>query len=171
MVWELIKRLGVLRYRVYEGLFALSGVALVALMLLTVADVTGRYVFNKPITGTIEISRQMMAFVILLGLALTLVKGIHVRVGLFFEKLPRNLKILAEIVADIMGLVLCSLVTWGSWTQFLDSWIVGEWMPAAVKIPWWPAKLVMPIGLCFISLEFFIRLLTHLVELTGESKN
>ena len=152
-------------------LFTVSGIALMALMLLTVADVTGRYVFNKPITGTIEISRQMMALLILLGLAFTLVKGVHVRVGLVFEKLPRRLKVPAQVVGDITGLFLCSLVAWGSWGQFWDSWIVGEWMPAAVKIPWWPAKLVMPIGFCFIAFEFFIRLFSHLIELTGEDKN
>lgn len=171
MVWDLIKRVGALRYRVYAGLFFVSGIALFALMLLTVADVTGRYVFNKPISGTIEISQQMMAFIILLGLAFALVKGVHVRVGLVLDKLPRRLQIPAEVVADITGLFLCGLVTCGSWTQFLDSWIVGEWMPAAVKIPWWPAKLVMPIGFCFIALEFFIRLLSRLIELAGLDKN
>ena len=171
VVLDLIKRLGPLRYRVYAGLFYASGIALLSLMLLTVADVTGRYVFNNPISGTIEISQQMMAFIILLGLAFTLVKGVHVSVGLVFDRLPRRLQILARVVADITGLCLCVLLTWGSWVQFWDSWIVGEWMPAAVRIPWWPAKLVMPIGFCFMSIEFFIRLLSRFIELAGLDKN
>jgi TRAP-type C4-dicarboxylate transport system permease small subunit len=165
MIRDRIKRGKEIRHTLYAGLFFLSGVVLVTLMLLTVADVAGRYIFNHPIRGNIEISMQMMAYVTLPGLAYTLIKGIHVRVSLVLERLPQKVRIEAEVLADIMGLFLCGLLTWGSWVQFWDSWIVWEFMPAAVRIPWWPAKLVMPVGFCLMAVEFGTSFFGHLVQL------
>ena len=130
MIRDPIKRSKEVRHTLYAGLFFSSGVVLVVLMLLTVADVAGRYIFNHPIRGSIEISMQMMAYVTLPGLAYTLIKGIHVRVSLVLERLPQKVRIEAEVLADIMGLSFCGLLTWGSWVQFWDSWIVWEFMPA-----------------------------------------
>ena len=41
------------------------------MMLLGTADVTGRYIFNKPILGTAEIFGILLPAIVLLGLAYT----------------------------------------------------------------------------------------------------
>ena len=162
MFWHIIKRIVGARYTVYDRLALVSAAVLLAIMLLTVADVTGRYVLNRPIRGAIEISMQMMSYVVFLCLAYTLVKGAHVRISLALDSLPQRLRIQAEVIA---GLCLCGLLVWGSWAQFRDSWVVWELMPAAIDIPWWPAKLAMPIGFFAMAFQFSAYLLSHLIEL------
>ncbi|RCV85674.1 TRAP transporter small permease subunit, partial [Vreelandella rituensis] len=46
------------------GLEGVAGATLFALMLLTTADVVGRYFFNAPILGTVELTQQMLAAVV-----------------------------------------------------------------------------------------------------------
>ena len=43
------------------ALEGVAGATLFALMLLTTADVVGRYFFNLPILGTVELTQQMLA--------------------------------------------------------------------------------------------------------------
>ena len=158
------------RYPIYASLATIGCIALMVLTLLTVADVIGRYVFNHPIKGTIEISQQLMAYVFFFGLAHTLVKGVHVRVTIALDRFPHRLRMIAEVIASIVGVFFCGLLIWASWHQFWDSFLVWELMPAAIDIPWWPAKLAMPVGFFFMALQFFVYIVSHLINLNEVRK-
>ena len=155
---------------IYAFLVSIGATALIVLTLLTVADIIGRYVFNQPIKGTIEISQQIMAYVIFFGMAYTLVKGAHVRISIALDQFPHRLRMTAEIITDIIGIFFCGLLVWGSWNQFWDSFVVWELMPAAINIPWWPAKLAMPVGFFFMALQFFVYIVSHLTNLIELAK-
>lgn len=47
-----------------------ASIILLAMMLLTVADVVGRYLFNRPVRGAFEVTELMMVVLIFAGLPL-----------------------------------------------------------------------------------------------------
>ena len=58
-------------------------IALAALGVITVVDVGGRYLFNKPLLGAIEMSEVLMAFLSFGALALAELRNSHITVDFF----------------------------------------------------------------------------------------
>ena len=79
-----------------------------AMMLLTVSDVTMRYIFNQPIAGTIEIVEYMMVC-LLLGMATCALERRLIKVGIVKERLPKKAQAIIEIVTLLAGLGLGGL--------------------------------------------------------------
>ena len=61
----------------------ISGFGIFALMMIGVAQILGRKLFNMPIYGYIDIVEIMMTFLVFLGLAYTERLGGHIRMELF----------------------------------------------------------------------------------------
>lgn len=157
-------------YKICEALVAASSVVLTALVLLTVVDVAMRNFVGQPIKGVFEISQQMMAYVVFMGLAHTLRRGGHVRVTIALERSPNKLRTTMELLASLAGMLLCVVLVRGGWSMFRSSWITREIMPAAIGIPYWTAKFAMPIGLFVMALVFLTILLDSVRRLVASSK-
>ena len=67
------------------GILALLAIAL--MMISTVADVTGRYLLNYPIPGTVELNRTLLVYTAFLTLAYAQLKKRHMRVGFVVDLL------------------------------------------------------------------------------------
>jgi len=75
---------------VEEGLLLLAAATIFFLMLLTVTDVTGRYLFIRPVEGAAEISELMLVLIIFLGLSATQRAGGHIAMEAITELLKRK---------------------------------------------------------------------------------
>jgi TRAP-type C4-dicarboxylate transport system permease small subunit len=162
---DLAQRILDLRLNMYAGFAFIAGMVTLCLVVVTVVDFVGRTWFYAIVKGGIELSQQMMALLVAFGLAYTLVKGGHVRVTLAFSRFPPKTQLVAEVFTDLMGIFLFSLLVWGGLAHFWQSWIAKEWMPAAIRIPYWPAKLALPLGFFLMGCEFIVSLIRHLAEL------
>ena len=60
-----------------------SSTALLAMMVLTFADVIGRYVFHRSIFGTAEIVEYLMVITVFAGVALTTATNDHITISMF----------------------------------------------------------------------------------------
>jgi TRAP-type C4-dicarboxylate transport system permease small subunit len=96
-----------------------AGVFLVALALLTLLDVLGRYVFSVPVRGAVELTEALMVGVIFTGILLATQARQHVTVDLLTMRLgPRGRRIqqgisllLAVCVSFLLGAVTWSQAT------------------------------------------------------------
>jgi|AntRauTorcE11897_2_1112592.scaffolds.fasta_scaffold02133_6 TRAP-type C4-dicarboxylate transport system permease small subunit len=83
----------------------LAVVMLMALMLLTCVDVAGRYLFNNPVPGAIELTRQGLAIMVFAAMPVVTWRGGHVVVDLLDRFLPsgllKGLSLLAALVISI----------------------------------------------------------------------
>ncbi len=129
------------------------------LMLLTVADILLRYLFSKPIPGTLEIGTAMLPWIVFLGFAFALAKGLHVRLTLITDRLSPRVKLWLDILAYVLGFALCVTMTYLGWNQFWKSISTGEFMLAPVPVPWWIGKMAFPIGMFVVSLQYLSSLL------------
>lgn len=87
----------------------LGGLAMVAMALMTVADVVMRYLFFSPLPGTSEHTQILMAVIVFSGLILVTREGTHIVVSLLEEPLNRwapNLYARIYLAANVLGLVL-----------------------------------------------------------------
>lgn len=92
----------------------ISAIFLASMMVLTFVDVVGRYVFNKPIFGSIEMIQFMLAITVFSGLALVNADDSHVTVELFDTQVkkafPRFQPFLVQGVSlCVMGLIVVEM--------------------------------------------------------------
>jgi TRAP-type C4-dicarboxylate transport system permease small subunit len=163
---SIIRRLEGISRRV-NGLVAVFGAVLIfAAMILVVADVSGRYLFDKPITGGIELEQIMLGYIEFLTLAYALAIGAHLRVTMVVDRLGPRTRLGADLLGALFGLTLFAFLTWGAWEHFWESWVVDEYMPSVVELPFWIPKFAMPVGMFLMSLQFLVSLIVRIAQST-----
>ena len=144
----------------------LALIALLAMMLLTTADVFFRYFFDKPILGSIEIVELLMVSVAGLGLAWCTLKSGHIRVDILISMFSKKTNRILDIInfvftAAICGFMVPSLV----WRYIEDTKM--DIRTYVLNIPEGPFVLL----LCFGYLLMFIVLIIKIVKsVSGGSK-
>lgn len=90
----------------------LLALAMGAMALITAANVLARYLTNVSLAVTEEYSVVLMVIVTLVGSALAMAAGRHVRVGYFTDMMPPRGRRMAEIVALLLAILCFGLLAW-----------------------------------------------------------
>lgn len=112
------------------------------MMLLTVADVSLRYFFNAPITGTTEITQLMMVVVVFLALAWCASNGAHVRVDLLVGTFRPRTRAIFDSITLMGALFIYVIITWRSWIESGHT----DTTTSLVGIPLKPFHYILTIG-------------------------
>jgi tripartite ATP-independent transporter DctM subunit len=145
------------------------GVSVLAVMMvLTAADVVLRYLFNRPITGAMELTEYMMAIVVSFGLAYTAVHKGHVSVDLVISRLTDRVQALAKCITLLLCLGFFSVIAWRSvfYGEVLRS---GGYTSSALYIPAYPFAYVVAFGSAMLCLVFLVNFLENLVKVTEKA--
>ncbi len=148
-VQTVLKKMGL----VSSVLAVFGAIALFGMMLLTLADVVGRYVFNSPVLGAFEITEFLVLILIFSFLAYTQAQKTHVSVDLIFNCLPRKARTVVDIFNHAVCFLFMILITWMSALNALDLKEVGENSPN-LTIPDYPFAFFLVLGCAVTSFEF-----------------
>jgi len=135
----------------------LAEISLFCMMSLTLVDVVGRYVFNLPVAGSVELTELLMVAVIFSGIALSSVTRGHVTVDLFALALHGPLRWMQRLLGSVVSLgiiVLLAVVSWGKAAEIAD---YGD-LTAVFLIPVAPAAYLMAVMLSLTSLYHLLQL-------------
>jgi TRAP-type C4-dicarboxylate transport system permease small subunit len=152
-----------IRY-IENAMVFLCGVIFMLLLFLGTADVIGRTVFSKPITGTYEMSEVMMGAIVLLGWGYTQRQGEHVAVDLFYNMFPAKMKTISSIVTTFLTLALFVIITAKSWGIAYEN-VLEHRRFIILHFPSGPFYFLVPLGGFFICLELIIQLSKFFSEL------
>ena len=92
-----------------------GAVGLAIIVMLTFFDVVGRYLFNAPIIGAVDVIELMMGMMIYLGVGLTTHARGHIRVDLVSDRLRGRLRALCDIFTLGISIVVVALICWQLW--------------------------------------------------------
>jgi TRAP-type C4-dicarboxylate transport system permease small subunit len=106
------------------GVFA--ALVLFAMMLLTCADVVGRYFLSRPIFGAFELTEMLLAALIFAGLPLVTLRNEHVTVDVLDPITPDWLFRIQHVVACALGLLSTGYLAWRLWIRALSMDSAGE---------------------------------------------
>lgn len=105
---------GAVRRLLLKAMIALenfSSVIIFIMMLLTFADVIGRYVINKPIFGASEMISALLALAIFSGLGVLNARDEHITVELFEDPVRKLFTpFIYEIIIQVFSIVAMSLI-------------------------------------------------------------
>ncbi len=101
-------------------------IALFFMMALTFVDVIGRYVFNSPIVGALELTEFSMAIVIFLGMVLLTSQEGHVTVDLLDRFIPDKIKKIQKSAINLVNLAVMIVICWQLWIKAEDAAEYGD---------------------------------------------
>ena len=137
------------------------------MMILVVANVLGRYLFNAPITGAFEVTESLLVIIIMLGLALTQYHDGHIRVTILTRRLPHALARFAKICSLMLGAVFFVWCAYASWKFAYQSYSFNEQEWGAVTFPLYPFKFVVFVGVVLLTIQFVLDTISEIVNLSA----
>lgn len=162
------KQEGVYRWAV--EVIAWGGRVAISLMVaLVTLEVIVRKFFRFSLVGTVEMVSALMVVVVYLALSYTESKRAHVQVDLLVSRLGHRTQLVLDIVISFLVLGIYSTIIWQSWQYALDAWHVGLLYQTA-KIPVFPFRAVVPIGIFFFCVLVGLRLAATISKLLGMSR-
>ena len=118
---------------------------LVCMMMLTVTDVCLRYIFNRPIMASKEITEYMMVIVGFLGFAWCALKGMHIKVNLLVSRFSERTQAIIDTVNHIIVIGLCVLIASQAFSESLTIKELGRGSDIT-DIPNYPFYMVVFFG-------------------------
>ena len=132
---------------------------LALMMFITAADVLLRYIFNRPISGTWELTSYMMAVVVGFGLSYcALVKGL-ISVEVLTSRFSPGVQAVLNCITYFFSFCFFSLVTWQS-ILYIKLMFESNLVSAVLLIPTFPFIAALALG----SLVFTMVLLADFLE-------
>jgi TRAP-type transport system small permease protein len=113
-----------------------------ALMVLTVIDVGGRYLFNRPLTGAPEIIQASIVGITFLQIPFVQFMDQHLRVTVFHDKMGNKAKNAINVIGYFLGAFLFALICYSGWGLLMKAIEIGEYdgTPASLMVPTWPVR-------------------------------
>jgi TRAP-type C4-dicarboxylate transport system permease small subunit len=128
---------------------SLAAVALFAIMMLTLVDVTGRKMISQSVPGSLEVTELLMVVVIFAGLPLVSLAGEHVVFDSLDPWLPARVRRVQGLCVDMVCVLGLLGIAWVMWTMAGQRAGDGE-TTAQLKLPIAPFVYGMSV-LCAVT--------------------
>jgi TRAP-type C4-dicarboxylate transport system permease small subunit len=142
----------------------MSLVALVGMTLVTVIDVAGRYLLNRPLPGALELSELLMVFLVFGAFAVTELRNGHIDIDVVVTRLPPRGRALSESLAALLSTAFWGAITWRTALHAQNVWQAGETTPN-LSLPIAPFVWVATAGTLLFTLALGARALAALRHL------
>ena len=98
---------------------------LFVLTIMTTIDVTGRYLFSKPLPATYELTQLMFSITVFSGMAYFGIRKRHIRINLLLSKLPLAAQEVVDTVTYLLSVGMCIVISWQAFAQAQRLYIDG----------------------------------------------
>lgn len=150
---------------VNRGLHYVAGALIAIMMLFTVYNILGRWLFSAPLSGTVELTQLSMVAIVYLGLAYAQHQDDHISVDLLYTRFGPRGRAVFDAIAAALSLVVLALITWRLYEYSLVLEVGGR-TTAARRIPLYPLAYVAMLG----TIAFVLALLATAIERTRRAR-
>jgi len=147
------------------GTFAASGF-LVVMTFLICLDALGRYLLNRPIGFTYELTELfLMVGIVYLGTSYTFREGGHVKVEFLEKRLSPVPRLLVKILIHFLAAWFIGLLAYLTWKGMMHSYRLKHVSPGMLEFPLWYSYLVMFAGVGLLCVRLALEGIDACVEL------
>ena len=141
-------------------LVSIASIALFVMMIFTAADVVGRYIFNAPIAGTLELVEYLMAIIVPFSIVYCAQKRAHVAVELIVNLFPRRPRLTITFIMTFIGAIFVFIIGWQNY-EYIFEMKASQMTSAVLQIPVWPFIIPTAVGMFAFAVILFTRLLPN----------
>jgi len=137
---------------------AMAALLLFLMMTVTFLDVSGRYLIDRPLAGSSEMERYMLALVIFLSLPSVTVLQNHISISIVDSILPARLNHMRERIVNVFAGVAMLVVGYYMW-RYAGVLVINRDVIGASLLPLAPAAfavsaLSLVTGLTFLAMAW-----------------
>jgi TRAP-type C4-dicarboxylate transport system permease small subunit len=126
---------------------------------LTAADAMGRYFLNQPISGAYEITENyLMIFAVYFALAYAYHEGANIRITFLVSRLSSQAKLVINYFVQIFSILFILFLLVSATKMNLGRLGDIVELSKTLRIPLWPAYLIISVGLLFMGVLVFLDL-------------
>ena len=148
--------------RIYDAAGVLAGIAMIAIVLIILAQVGARLA-AYPLRGGAQFAGYAMAAATFLALPHAFRRHAHIRITILLQALPGR----ARLILDVMGLTVATVIgawfAWWAWDLAYISWEIGEISQGDVAVAMCIPQIVMVVGGALFALSLLHTLIETLV--------
>ncbi|MBN9310495.1 MAG: TRAP transporter small permease subunit [Devosia sp.] len=153
------------RLNLWVGRFAMLLFFVLAGVLL--ASTLSRLFLGAPVNWALEMSQFILSAYYLLGGAYTLQQGGHVRMDLFWNRLPPERRAGLDAFTALFVMFYLGVMIWGGISSTSYAVIYGQKNYSAWSPLLWPIKTIMTIGLVLMLLQFIANFFRDIAAARG----
>ena len=155
--------------RLTVGVGWLAAVVVVPLALATCYEVFARYIFTAPTIWAFELGYMLTGSHFLLGAAITLQRGQHIRIDLFYARLTPKRRAMVDLICYLLLFVPFAVFLSGRLWEYMEHAVkTGELSgQSAWNPPIWPFRLVFFCGFALLALQALVEAVKAIYALRG----
>jgi TRAP-type C4-dicarboxylate transport system permease small subunit len=143
----------------------LGSLVLVAIIVLTMAEVVSRYVLRQPLILADEFGGYALVAITLLGLAYCARDKTHIRITFIVERFSPRSAGWVRLVTLALALAFICVAAWVSWQFLADSFARNMRSNSMLMVPLkWP-QMAMPVGFTLFALVLLMQLVRAINDL------
>ena len=146
--------------RIEDSLNLIAALAVFFLMFVGVAQIVGRTIFDFAIYGYIDWIEQASSLFAFLGIAYAQRLGSHIGMDLTMNWRREN-RWRIELFAVVVTMGIITILVFASFTNLLRAYSIGD-STMDIKLPTWPAKLMVPLALSVLWLRLSLQICGYL---------
>ena len=153
------------------GMDALGALIVLGMMVVVNIDVFGRWLFDAPLAGTLELTEMAIVAVVYLQLAHTIRVKRLTRSDAFLDLLAklraRTANLVMRMGFNLIGAVILAIIAYGQYPRLIDAWSRGYYKGnvGIFTAPTWPLEGIMLLGAAAASVQFVILAYRNLRQL------
>lgn len=151
-----------------QALRMLSGVVILAVMLITGYDVVMRYVFARPLDWSITISMVGLVTIVLLTVPDLEARNEHIAMDLFHRGFGPAKTLIADVVTMVATTVFCAVAGVVSATTAVHFLTAGLRTAGTFNLPIWIGYALVALGLLLAALMSVLRFVLSRQEKTED---
>jgi TRAP-type transport system small permease protein len=146
--------------KIEQAMTLIASITLAIMTMYIFLDVMGRYIFNHPLVGALEITEDyLMVIVIFFAISYTFTRNGHVSVELFDKFMSVHVKKIILKLVHLIGLVYILLITGQGYKQMVNTYTSGSLSKSSLAYILWPAYLILVLGSALLCIRLFQALI------------
>ena len=132
---------------------------ILAIVLLIVSNVLGRYFFDLRFDFAVDVSWQLYGMLIILGASYSLAKGTHIRTDIYWKHLSDRTKALIDLGGYCFFFPTFGILSYISALDTYKSILINEKSSATMsQLIIWPLKIGITLGLFLLLYQGLIEM-------------
>lgn len=148
-------------FKIESAMNLLAAFFIFGIMLLGVAQVIGRSIFNQPVRGYVDIVEVSITVFAFLAISYCQRLAGHVRMEIIIGRFKGRALWLTEVFGTIVIMFIVFVLMLYAWEHFMRAWSIGD-SSIDVDITLWPSKLLVPMAFAMLTVRLTIQLIGFL---------
>ncbi len=148
----------------------ISAILLLGLTFIVGADITLRYLFNRPMGWVKEVSEYTLVGLGFLVAAWILKDDGHVKMDLVLNKLKPRAQTLLNIITSIISTIVVLIITWFTLRVILEFYRAKLVIPTVLEPPRWILLTPILVGSFLLAIQFIRRTCSYIEKWKGLTK-